>query len=352
MMIRRTNYFEHVGNECKNMRENAGLIDITSFSKFEVSGPGVEAYLDRLVCRNLPKGIGRINLSHALNKNGGVRSEFTIMRDGPEQFYLVSSGAAERFDFDYLTKNLPDDGSVRLDNVTTQHGVLVLAGPRSRDILSKITDADLSNDGFKWLTGQHITVGLAPCRALRVNFVGDLGWELHHPIEYQNHIFDALMQAGEEFGLGMCGMRAMDSLRIEKNYRMWAQDLTSEYTVFEAGLEKFVHLNKGDFIGRDALVRQQQDGVPQSFIALEVHGIKDADPAGNEPLYDLEGNMIGRATAGAYGHWVGKSLAQGYIQRGYEAIGTKLKIDILGEKYDATIISESPFDPENVGLRS
>ncbi|TNE33995.1 MAG: FAD-dependent oxidoreductase [Alphaproteobacteria bacterium] len=350
--FRRSNYFEHVGNEVKNTRTNAGLIDITSFSKFQVTGPGAEAYLDRLVCRKLPKGIGRINLSHALNKRGGIRSEFTIMRDGPEAFYLVSSGAAERFDYDYLLKNLPGDGSVRLDNVTTAHGVLVLAGPRARDILRKITDADLSNNGFKWLTGQHITVGLAPCRALRVNFVGDLGWELHHPIEYQNHIFDAIVKAGEEFGLGMCGMRAMDSLRMEKNYRMWGQDLTREYTVFEAGLEKFVHLDKGDFIGRDALIAQKEAGVPQAFIALEVDGITDADPLGNEPLYDEAGNMVGRATAGAYGHWIGKSLAQGYVKTGSEAIGTRLEIEILGKRYPATVIEESPFDPENERLRA
>ncbi|MEX0583294.1 MAG: aminomethyltransferase family protein, partial [Sneathiella sp.] len=345
-------YFEHVGNEVRTMRTNAGLIDITSFSKFEVSGPGAEAYLDRLVCRKLPKGIGRINLSHALNKRGGIRSEFTIMRDGPEQFYLVSSGAAERFDYDYLLKNLPGDGSVRLDNVTTAHGVLVLAGPKSRDILRKITDVDLSNNGFKWLTGQHITVGLAPCRALRVNFVGDLGWELHHPIEYQNHIYDAIVKAGEEFGLGMCGMRAMDSLRLEKNYRMWGQDLTREYSVFEAGLERFVHLDKGDFIGRDALIKQKADGVPQSFVCLEVDGITDADPLGNEPLYDTSGNIVGRATAGAYGHWVEKSLAQGYIKAGMEAVGTRLEIEILGERYPATIIEESIFDPENERLRA
>ncbi|MEH6497385.1 MAG: FAD-dependent oxidoreductase [Pseudomonas marincola] len=350
--FRRSNYFEHVGNEAINMRTNAGLIDITSFSKFQVTGPGAEAYLDRLVCRKLPKASGRIHLSHALSKSGGIRSEFTIMKDAPGSYYLVSSGAAERFDFDYLEKNLPKDGSVRLDNVTTQHGVLVLAGPRARDILSKVTDADLSNEAFKWLTGQHITVGLAPCRALRVNFVGDLGWELHHPIEYQNHIYDALVEAGEEFGLKMCGMRAMDSLRMEKNYRMWGQDLTREYSVFEAGLDRFVHLDKGDFIGRDALVKQKEEGVAIQFVALEIFGIKDADALGNEPLRDKSGNMVGRATAGAYGHFTKRSLAQGYIDTASSAVGTPLTITILGEDYDAVVIEESVYDPENIALRS
>ena len=333
------------------MRERVGVIDITSFTKHEVSGPGAEAFLDRLVARKLPKGVGRINLSHALTARGGVRSEFTIMRDGPEHFYLVSSGAAERYDNDFLTRHLPADGSVRLDNVTGRHGVLVLVGPRARDVLAQLTDSDLSSEAFPWLTGQHILVGLAPVRAMRVNFVGELGWELHHPIEYQRHLFESLLAAGAEFGIGLCGMRAMDSLRIEKTYRMWGQDLTREYTAFEAGLERFVHLNKGAFIGREALVRQQQEGVPQRFVTAEVHDITDADPIGNEPLY-RNGDMIGRATAGAYGHWVEKSLAIGYVRTGFEEPGTELEIEILGRRHPATIIPESPHDPDNARLRA
>ncbi len=349
--FRRSKYFEHVGNECRLVRERVGIIDITSFTKHEVSGPGAEAYLNGLVARKLPIKTGRINLSHALTTRGGVRSEFTIMRDGPDRFYLVSSGAAERYDNDFLTKHLPADGGVRLDNVTTAHGVLVLVGPRARDVLAKLADADLSAAAFPWLTGQHILVGLAPVRAMRVNFVGELGWELHHPIEYQRHLFEALMKAGEEFGIGQCGMRAMDSLRMEKTYRMWGQDLTRDYTVFEAGLDRFVHLDKGDFIGRDALIRQKQDGVPQCFVTIEVHDVTDADPMGNEPLY-RDGEMIGRATAGAYGHWVGKSLAIGYVKTGLETPGTGLEIEILGKRYPATVIPESPHDPENARLRS
>jgi len=349
--FRRTNYFDHVGNECLLVRNKVGVIDITSFTKHEVSGPGAAAYLDRLVARKLPQKVGRINLAHALTVRGGVRSEFTIMRDGPEQFYLVSSGAAERFDGDYLRKHLPEDGSVRLDNVTGRHGVLVLAGPHARDVLAKLTDADLSNAAFPWLTGQQILVGLAPVRAMRVNFVGELGWELHHPIEYQHHLFDTLMEAGQEFGIGLCGMRAMDSLRIEKSYRMWAQDLTREYSIFEAGLDRFVHLDKGDFIGREALLRQQEEGVPQQFVTVEVHGIKDADPGGNEPLY-RDGRMVGRATAGTYGRFVQKSLALGYVETGHHEPGTGLEIEILGERYAATVIPESPHDPENARLRA
>ena len=348
--FRRSKYFEPVGAECRLTRERAALIDITSFSKFEVSGPGAEAYLDRMVANRLPRNVGRIKLCHALTPSGGVRSEFTITRLGPERFYLISSGAAERYDYDLLLKRLPDDGAVRVENVTTSHGVLVLVGPRARDVLAEITDADLSNQAFPWLSGRHISVGLAPVRALRVNFVGELGWELHHPIEYQLQIFDALMAAGEKFGLGQCGMRAMDSLRIEKSYRMWGQDLTTEYSALEAGLDRFVRLDKGEFVGREALVRQRRDGVPQRFVTLAVEA-DDADALGNEPIY-RDGRLVGRATAGAYGHAVKKSLALAYVEPEAAAPGTALEIEILGDRRAAEVIEPSPHDPENARLRA
>ncbi len=349
--FRRSNYFEHVGAEHRNVRKNVGIIDITSFTKFRVSGPGAEAFLDRLVARRLPKKAGRIQLCHALTIRGGVRSEFTITRDSDDAFYLVSSGAAERYDWDYLFKRLPEDGSVRLENLTTSFGTLVVAGPRSREVLEKITDADLSNDRFPWLTSQHIYVGLAPVRAMRVNFVGELGWELHHPIEYQRHIFARLMEAGAELGIGQCGMRAMDSLRIEKSYRMWGQDLTREYTVLEAGLGHFVHLDKGEFVGRDALVRQQQSGIPRAFVTLEVSGVEDADPIGNEPIWQ-GADMVGRATVGGYGYYVGKSLALGYVDAGAGQIGADFEIEILARRYPCKVIPESPHDPDNERLRA
>ena len=348
--FRRTNYFAPVGAECRAVRQGVGLIDLSSFSKFEAEGPGAEAWLDRLVANNLPKKVGRIQLCHALAPSGGVRSEFTITRLAPERFMLISSGAAERFDGDFLAKALPRDGSVRLVNVTTQRGTFVVAGPRARDLLAKVTEADLSGAAFPWLTGQTINVGLAAdVRALRVNFVGDLGWELHHPIEYQNHIFDALVAAGAEFGIAMIGMRAMDSLRIEKSYRMWGQDLTVEYSPFEAGLDRFVRLNKGDFTGRDALVAQQQSGIPQRFVTLAVDAA-DADCGGNEPLY-LGEEMVGRVTAGAYGHHVGQSLALAYVKPEVAEVGTALEVVVLGERRGAVVVPESPYDEENESLR-
>jgi dimethylglycine dehydrogenase len=229
----------------------------------------------------------------------------------------------------------------------------VIAGPRSRDLLSKLTDTPLDNASFPWLTGQTIEVGLAvDVHALRVNFVGSLGWELHFPIEYAHHLFDAVFDAGKEYGIGMVGMRAMESLRLEKSYRMWGSDMTPDYTPFETGLDRFVRMNKGEFIGKAQLQKQLAAGVPNRFVTLEVHGVTDADPLGNEPLFDANGRIVGRATSGYYGHCVRKSLAIGYVKADFAALGTQLSIEILGERKAASVIPESPHDPDNHELRA
>jgi dimethylglycine dehydrogenase len=351
--FRRSNYFEHVGNECRRLRGAVGVIDLTPFTKHIVRGPGAEAWLDHLVANKVPTKVGRMALCHALTKRGGIRSEFTITKLGTDEFYVVSAGAAERYDADYLQKHLPTDGSVQLSNITMQRGCFVLAGPRARDVLAKLTDTPLDNASFPWLTGQIGEVGMATdVYMLRVNFVGALGWELHFPIEYAHHLFEALFKAGEEFGIGMAGMRAMESLRMEKSYRMWGSDLTRDYTPFEASLDRFVRMSKGDFIGKAALEKQLAEGVPHRFITLEVHGVTDADPLGNEPLFAADGRMVGRATAGYYGHVLQKSLAIGYIKPEFAEVGTELSIEILGERKRATVVVESPYDPANADLRA
>ncbi len=350
--FRRSNYFEFVGRECKQVQEKVGLLDMTAFSKFDVSGRGAEAWLNSITANKAPVGIGRITLAHMLSQNGGVRCEFTIYKTGRDSYRLVSAGASERHDWDYLTKLCPEDGSVRLQKVTTQYGVLVLAGPRSREVLQKLTDSDLSNDSFKWLTGKPINVGYASAHALRVNFVGELGWELHHPIEMQNYIFDQLMAAGAEFDIKPFGMRAMDSMRLEKSYRLIPREMSIEYAALESGLDRFVRLDKEeDFIGKQALLDWQARGFGNAFVTLEVHGVKDADARGSEAL-SVGGQVIGRATSGGYGFRVGKSLALGLVQPQYAAVGTQMQIEILGELYDATVIEESPYDPSNAALRA
>jgi dimethylglycine dehydrogenase len=351
--FRRTNYFQHVANECRRMRQGAGIIDLAPFTKLEVTGAGAARWLDSLVANKVPTKNGRMALSHALTTRGGIRSEFTITKIADGHFYVVSAGAAERYDSDFLQKALPGDGSVSMRNITGARGCFALAGPMARKVLAKLTDAPLDNASFPWLTGQVIEAGFATdVYALRVNFVGALGWELHFPVEYAHTLFDALFDAGREFEIGMVGMRAMDSLRVEKSYRMWGLDLTPDYTPYEASLDRFVRLDKGDFVGKAALEKQQADGVPHRFVTLEVHGVTDADPLGNEPIFDKKGAMVGRATSGAYGHALGKSLAIGYIKQEFSAIGTPVTIQILGENKQATIVQESPYDPENRDLRA
>jgi dimethylglycine dehydrogenase len=342
-----------VGREVRLMREGVGVIDLTPFTKHEVRGAGAAVWLDGLVANKVPVRTGRIALCHALTMRGGIRSEFTITRLGEEHFYVVSAGAAERYDADYLRKRLPVDGSVNLTNITGARGCFVLAGPRSREVLAKLTPAALDNGSFPWLTGQVIEVGLATgVYALRVNFVGALGWELHFPIEYAHHVFDGLFKAGEEFGIGMVGMRAMESMRLEKSYRMWGSDLTRDYTPFEAGLDRFVRMDKGEFTGRAALLQQQQRGIPNRFATLEVHDVSDADSLGNEPLFVPGGEMIGRTTSGYYGHTLAKSLAIGYVKPEFAKVGTRLEIEILGERKAATVLPDSPYDSDNLALRA
>ena len=346
---RRTNWFDTVGEEVRAARERVGLLDLTSFTKHEISGPGAEDYLNKMIANRLPTSEGGTVLGHALTASGGVESEFTITRDG-EKFFAISSGAAERHDHDVLLRTLPRDGSVSLKNITLEHGTLVVCGPRSRDLLSKITDADLSNDGFPWLTSQRITVAGVSLLALRVNFVGELGWELHHPINQQVRLFDSIVEAGDEFGLRHFGMYAMESMRLEKSYRMWGSDLTREYSILEAGLSRFVRLKKDEFIGKEALLLQKETGVPQEFVTLEIE-VTDADALGSEPIF-RNGEMVGRATSGCYGHSVGKSLALAYVKSGSGDLGTELEIEILGERCSTRVIPESPCDPENLKLRA
>jgi len=349
--FRRSDYHEAVGQECLNVHNNVGLLDMTAFAKCRLSGPGAEAFLDRIVANKLPKKIGRVGLCHALNKAGGVRSEFTVMRDGVDDFYLVSAGAMERFDFDYLEKQMPTDGRVRFDKLTNRIGVLVVAGPNSRALMEAVSDADFSNAAFPWLSGKTIDVGMAQVRCVRVNFVGELGWEIHHDLEYQNHIFDTLMTAGDPLGLKPFGIRAMDSLRLEKSYRLVGTEMSIEYAALETGLDRFVRLDKGDFVGRDALLAWQKRGFDNQFVSFKVNDITDADALGNEPIF-LNGELVGRATAGGYGWRLGVSLGLGYVRPDVAAVGTKLEIDILGKVHTIEIIPESPFDTENLRIRA
>jgi len=348
--FRRSRWFESIRKEVANTTANVGLLDMTAFAKCRLSGPGAEAFLDYFVANSLPQKVGGIGLCHALNRNGGIHSEFTIRRESGDSFYLVSAGALQRLDHDYIRRYMPRDGSVQFTQLTSANGVLVLAGPRSRQLLQRVTDADLSNEAFRWLTAQNIVVDKAPVNAMRVNYVGELGWELHHPIEYQNHIFDALFQVGEDLGLKPFGIRAMDSMRLEKSYRMVGTELSIEYSAYESVMDRFVKPDKGDFLGREALLAWQKRGVDNLLVTLEVGGVEDADALGNNALF-RDSEIIGRATGGGFGFRIDKSIALGIVKPEHAKTGTELEIEILGKNYSATVVPDSPFDPRNERLR-
>jgi dimethylglycine dehydrogenase len=345
---RRSNAFEHVGTECRAVRERVGLYDLTPASKFEVSGACSAAWLDTILASRLPQ-VGRSALCYLLTRSGGVACEFTVSRLAEDRFYLVGATVAERHHFDVLARLLPHDGGVSLRNATSQFGAFAIAGPRSREVLGALVDTHLGNAAFPCWSNRELTVALTPSvRALRINYVGELGWELHHRIEYQRQLFDALLAAGEGCGLALVGRRAVESLRLEKSYRALWRDLSTEYTALESRLDRFLDLKKLGFIGQDALLAQRRRGLKRRFTVLALAS-GDADPFQNETVY-REGKPIGRITSAAYGRTVGGCLAHAYVDAPHDAEGTELEIDVLGERRAARVVAPSPYDP--AGARS
>ena len=348
--FRRSKWFSFVGQEAQHVTNNVGILDMTAFAKCRISGSGAEKFLDYFVANRLPTKIGQISLCHALNKRGGIHSEFTILRESQDSFYLVSAGAFQRLDHDYIKKNMPADNSVQITPLTESTGVLVLAGPKSRELLNQISKYDFSNENFPWLTARNIAIGKIPINAMRVNYVGELGWELHHPIEHQNQIFDELFKAGKSFDLKPFGIRAMDSMRLEKSYRMIGTELSIEYSGFESAMDRFIQLDKGDFLGRDGLLKTKEEGIRYKLVTLEVMDVNDADALGNNAV-TLHDKLVGRATGGGFGFRINKSLALAMIEIESAEINNEFFIDILGKQHNTRVISDSPFDPKNERLR-
>jgi dimethylglycine dehydrogenase len=347
----RAGWFDTVGAECMHVHKHVGLLDMTSFAKVRLKGPGARDFLEEFFACRVPRE-GRVGLAHRLERNGSVLSEFTIYTVGDEEFYLVSAGGFTRIDHDEMCRHLPSDGSVILEDVTESYGVLVVAGPKSRALLGRGSAAGFSNKSFPWLSGREVDVGLSRVLALRVNFVGELGWELHHPISMQNHVFDTLMSASsDDVCLKPFGMRAMDSLRIEKSYRMIGTEFSTEYTAWESGVDRFIAMEKnGDFRGKEALLDQKREGVPLKLVTLEVLDSEVDAIGANAVLCD--GEVVGRATSGNYGFRVGKSLVMAMMKKDWSEEGRELSIDILGKLYAARVVGESPFDSGNDRLCS
>ncbi len=347
--FRRTNWHEAVAEECKAVRERVGILDLGGFTKLMIEGEGAQAWLDRLVCGRLPK-LGRITLSHALNDKGGIVSEFTITRLAPDKFYLISAAAAEWHDLDWLEKYRPADHSVRIENLSARLGSIIIAGPKARACLAKVTEADLSNRAFPWLSAREIEIGFARALTLRVNYVGELGWEIHAPVEHMAAIYEALWQAGEEFDIRDFGMYAMDSLRLEKVYRGWKGDMTHEYTPLMANLDRFVDFQKPDFKGRIALIAERDRTPRERFVPLILDEAADCDAPSCAPVY-LGAEMVGLVTSGGYGHATAKSIALAYVRSDLAKVGQRLEIEVLGARRSASIVAEPIYDPSNSRLR-
>lgn len=346
--FRRNNSFATVAEECRAVRERAGLLDLSCFAKYEVSGADAEGFLNRICANSLPDKPGGIALVHMLTELGGIECEATVTRLDQGLFYVLSAAAAETHDLDWMNRHVGDAEDVSVINVTDNYGVLVLSGPRSREVLRKLTDADLSNDAFPWMSAARIEVSGIPTRALRVSYVGELGWELHHPMDQMQRLYDALMEAGAEFGIANFGTYAVNSLRMEKAYKGWGSELTTEITPMEAGLERFVDFSK-TFIGREATLSRKLLGGNTKLVYLSVDA-EDADCLGNEPVLDGE-EIIGVTTSGAYGHTVGMSLAFAYVSPRYSEPGTRFDISLLGKRRMATVFEKALYDPENTRLR-
>ena len=348
--FRRSKWFDAVGKEVINVTNNVGVLDMTAFAKCRISGKHALKFLDNLLANKIPQKSGQIALCHALNSNGGIHSEFTVLKEKEESYYLVSAGALQRLDHDYIKKYMSQDDDVHYQNLTDEKGVLVLAGPKSRELLERVSDHDFSNEAFPWLSAQEIEIDDFRITAMRVNYVGELGWELHHELNDQNKIFDKLFENGSDLGLKPFGIRAMDSMRFEKSYRMVGTELSIEYSAFESSMDRFIQTDKENFLGKESLLDWQKKNNQSRLVTLEVDEIKDADVLGNNAV-TIEGQLIGRATGGNFGYRVNKSLALAMLDIEKAEVGTRCSIDILGEIHPATVIADSPFDPKNERLR-
>ena len=352
----RQNWFEVVGEEVKATREKAVLIDQTSFAKFEISGPQALDALEYLCANNINKEIGSTIYTQMLNNHGGIECDVTITRIEDDCFYLVTGTGFMTHDFDWIKSNLTNFPDVKIENVTYQKSVFSLMGPNSRQILEKVSSNDLSNETFPFATAQSVNIGDKIVRAIRITYMGELGWELHFPIEDANYVYDKLFEAGEEFGLVNAGYRCIEACRLEKGYRAWGSDIGPDHTPLEAGLGWAVKLKSNkDFIGKSALVDQKKNGVKKIFAAFTVD-----DPTqillGRETIY-RNGKQVGWLSSGGYGYTIKQSVGYGYI-RSSEFIDNQFVLDgeyeleIATEMVPCKVHLKALYDPEMKNIKA
>ncbi len=347
----RSNDFAHVKAEVLGVRNGVGVTEIANFAKYAVTGPGAEAYLSRLMTNKMPRE-GRLILTPMLNQNGKLIGDFTIAKAAAGRFLIWGSSQAQIYHMRWFEQHLPADGSVRIERFDMRLVGLSIAGPRSRELLARLTDEDVSATGFRFMEHRSMDIANVPAMINRITYTGDLGYEIWVAPEYQRRLFMAIHEAGRDLGLVNFGMRALLCMRLEKNFPTWYRELRPIYGAFEGALDRFVDLGKGDFIGRDAALAEQQSGGTLRRVSFVVDAT-DADVLGDEPIWHA-GKVIGWVTSGGYGHYVDRSLAQGYVPRelATELGARAFEIEILGERRTATIIGEPLFDPTGARMRA
>jgi dimethylglycine dehydrogenase len=349
----RQNWWAPVGRECRMLRERAGIIDISNFAKYEVKGSGARAWLDALFANRMPVEPGRSCLTPLISKRGGVAGDFTVTMLGEDDFLVVGSGMAERFHQRFF-KALPLPGGTTFRSMTQAMCGFNVAGPKSREMLSRLTNSDLSNAAFPFMRSRRITVAGVEVAAIRVSFTGDLGWELHCAQEDQTALYTALLEAGREYGAGPVGSRALMSLRVEKGYGSWGRDYSPEYWPHESGLGRLVKADKGEFLNKAAWESIAGNAPREMMTMIEIDaeaGPGGADANGGEPIFLPDGTPAGQVSSGAYGHFTGKSLAICYLKAGIAKPGDRVMVAILGKEREAKVLAAPAFDPEGVRLR-
>ena len=344
------NTFDVVAEECRAVRERVAVLDLSSFAKYDVTGTDAESFLNRLCANRMPRRDGGIVLAHYLSPQGRILGESTITRLSEGRYYVLSGAGCEDRDLDVLVQGKHDGEDVTVANITDDWGVLVVAGPKSRALLSELTDSDLSNESFRWLSGREIEVAGVPLRALRVNYVGELGWELHCPMERLLDLYDAVWSAGQSHGIDNFGVYAVNSLRLEKAYKGWGAELTNEITLIEADMQRFFAYDKDDFVGRSATLQVKQQGISTQLVYVEVEP-GTCDIHGGEPVI-TNGRTIGVTTSGGYAHYTAKSLGFAYVEPEFATPGSTFEVDVLGKPRLATVLAQPVYDPANARLRA
>jgi 4-methylaminobutanoate oxidase (formaldehyde-forming) len=348
----RHNWSRAIGYEHQMTRKTAGLFDETSFNKFEVRGPGALAFLNKVCANQIDRPVGTVVYTQCLNPRGGIECDFTVTRLSDEIFLIITGTAFGQHDSSWLRLNMPNDGSVSLEDVTSAYACIGLWGPNARTILAKVTGDDISKETFPYMTAKYINIGNIPVLASRVTYVGELGWEFYSPMEYGLKLWDTLWDAGQAEGLVAAGYKAIDTLRIEKGYRYWSAEITPDYTPLEAGLSFAVDFNKKDFIGREALLEQKERGIKQRLCCLTLADDRTI-ALGKEPIrHSGEDTIIGWVASGGYGYSVEKSIVYAYLPVDYTMVGTELEIEFFGERVSAVVERSPLFDPKGERIKA